>query len=168
MRLFEFFLPLDHNRRGEARDVPLRTDVGVGPILGKPYPGVQAVCISPETAANQALAMLLESWGCQAVVAETVVGAGEGGLAEAMGERRPPDLIIADYDLAGGEKGIDAVLMLRNACGRDIPAIIVCRNRSAAVRDEVQALACGFLPKPVRPARLRAMLGHVLDQEPAA
>ena len=75
-----------------------------------------------------------------------------------------PDLILCDVELAGQRRGVEAIQALRQTFGRAIPAIIVCKDRDAALREEVDRLGCGLLFKPLQPARLRAMIGHVLDQ----
>ena len=106
--------------------------------------------------------MLLGSWGCRPVIAGELDSVLEGLEPEPDG----PDLILCDVDLGGHRRGEEVILALRQTFGRAIPAIAVCRDRDAALREEVEGLGCGFLAKPLQPAKLRAMIGHVLDQAP--
>ena len=56
-----------------------------------------------------------------------------GGTAEAlaaMGQDDPPDVILADFNLDGGDTGIAAIQALRAAAGQPIPAASPAPRRS--------------------------------------
>jgi signal transduction histidine kinase/CheY-like chemotaxis protein len=144
---------------GSADQAVPEPRVALGPILGKEFAGLCVTCIDADPDAREALVTLLGSWGCEPVAAAGPEGALPGVAAE-------PGLIVSDYYLDGDLRGLDAVEALWQAYGRTIPAIVVCRDRSAGVREAVEARGCAFLAGPIRPARLRAMMGHVLDQSP--
>jgi signal transduction histidine kinase len=105
----------------------------------------------------QGLSVLLTGWGMQ------VRGASSAAQAlETSGSARP-DLIIADYRLEGTVTGLDAISTLRRRWG-DLPAIIVTADHAAEVQQEIVAAGLHLLHKPVRPARLRSLITHVIQQ----
>jgi signal transduction histidine kinase len=142
---------------GTMAEIVEEPDVARGAALGGEFAGLRVACFDRDVQALQDLAKLFRSWGCRPV--------GASGLGTAPeGETAGPDLIVTDYRLDGGARGTDAILALRERYGRAIPAIIACQDRSLALRKEVEAIGCGFVAKPLQPAKLRAMIGHVLDQ----
>ncbi len=118
---------------------------------------------------------LLEGWGCTAVVA---IDSRTAALDLARRGRRP-DIIVADYHLEGGGTGIEAIEAIRaiqsdhsngaNGGGRgsDIPGLIITADRSPKVAELVRRHGFHLLRKPVKPAKLRALLSHLLNRRPA-
>ena len=104
------------------------------------------------------LGVLLGGWGMQ------VRGAASAAQAlEAPSEDCTcPDLIIADYRLQDGQTGLDAIATLRRRWG-ERPAIVVTADHGADVQAAVSAAGLHLLHKPVRPARLRSLITHVLQ-----
>jgi len=75
---------------------------------------------------------------------------------------RAPDLILCDYRLRDGHTGVEAVQLLRDAFGADIPAALLTGDTAT---DTIQAIQASHLPvlhKPLKPAKLRAFLSHLL------
>jgi two-component system, sensor histidine kinase len=72
-----------------------------------------------------------------------------------------PDVIVADYQLAGGATGIEAISAIRIMLGRSVPALLLTGSTSQALG---AARAGGFplLRKPVAPAKLRAALTQLV------
>jgi signal transduction histidine kinase/CheY-like chemotaxis protein len=106
---------------------------------------------------------LLRGWGCTPVVAidgRSVV------LTLARGARRP-DIVIADYHLDGGASGLEAIEEIRDVYGRHVPGLIITADRSPKVVDLVRRHGFHLLRKPVKPAKLRALVSHVLAQQTA-
>ncbi len=68
-----------------------------------------------------------------------------------------PDLIIADYHLDNGN-GLEAVELIRKACGRELPAIMITANHSVELRDELKRRNIALLKKPLRPNLLFDLL----------
>jgi len=73
-----------------------------------------------------------------------------------------PDLIISDFELGIDDTGDQAIAVARQALGRDVPAFIVTGAEDEAVWQRIQATGLATLRKPVKPARLRAMINHLL------
>ena len=75
-----------------------------------------------------------------------------------------PDLIVADYHLAGDEKGPDVVTEVCGVFERVIPAIIITADPSEELRVEAGRRGQVVLGKPVKPAALRALMTRMLAQ----
>jgi CheY-like chemotaxis protein/anti-sigma regulatory factor (Ser/Thr protein kinase) len=114
--------------------------------------------IDDEPHVLEGLSVLLKGWGMR------VAGAPSAALALETAEG-PPDLIIADYRLEAST-GLDAIATLRRRWG-DIPAIVVTADHAADVQQAVSAAHLHLLHKPVRPARLRSLIMHVIQQHGA-
>lgn len=78
------------------------------------------------------------------------------------GGGRPPALIISDYELAEGMIGDRAIEQARICLRKDVPAFIVTGAEQPEVWQRVQAGGFTALRKPVHPARLRALINHLL------
>ncbi|GEM_PF-3753374 len=76
-----------------------------------------------------------------------------------------PDLLIADLHLDHGSLGIDVIDALRLACSRQIPAVIITADRSDKALRLAEDYKCQLLNKPLKPAHLRALLSHMLENE---
>ncbi len=129
-------------------------DVGAG-LQGLRGRAVQLIDDEPHVL--QGLSVLLQGWGMKVSGATSAAGALEAGSAA------PPDLIIADYRLEGPGTGVDAIATLRRRWGH-LPAIVVTADHAAQVQQEVTAAGLHLLHKPVRPARLRSLITHVIQQ----
>jgi CheY-like chemotaxis protein len=100
------------------------------------------------------MAALLGGWGCKVATAATQAEA----LDVVARAGRLPDLVLADLHLDEGVDGLDAVVALREAWGRAVPAALVTADRDPTLRLRVRALQVELLHKPVKPASLRALL----------
>ncbi|MEQ8824521.1 MAG: ATP-binding protein [Filomicrobium sp.] len=102
---------------------------------------------------------LLEKWHCQAHTA-TDIKQIENFIANTQ---YPPSIILADYHLDNDECGLTGVIKLREAFGRNIPAIVITADHGAESAQAVKEADCELLRKPIRPAELRALMRHMLD-----
>ncbi len=123
---------------------------GVAPTA----PGVLAV-IDDDAAVREGLVALLQLWG------HTVLhGADDATLRAAwQAAGKPPvQALVTDLRLARHRTGLEAVAALRQAWGRDLPALVITGDIAP---DRLQALRDSGLPwlaKPVMPMRLRGWL----------
>ncbi len=120
--------------------------------------GNKVLVIENDPASAEAMASLLEKWGCD--VATTVSTAEAVERVGALG--RVPDAIIADLHLDNGERGIDAVDEVRQRFMSDIPALIVTADYSDNAAKEAALYGLELLKKPVKPAEMRALLSFLL------
>ncbi|MCJ2182643.1 PAS-domain containing protein [Novosphingobium sp. 1949] len=96
---------------------------------------------------------LLENWGLDVV---TVTDPSDPAAAAAL--EQDLAMLIVDYHLDDALTGERAVAMLRERAGRTIPAMLITADRSDEVAEMAAGLGLPVLNKPVKPARLRALL----------
>jgi len=120
--------------------------------------GIRVLVIDNEEPIRDSMSRLLETWGCDTLTA--------ADTAEALqqAERMPPDLILADYHLDHGETGMGSLEAIQQALQFSIPAIVITADRTDRVRREIANAGATKMNKPVRPAKLRALMGFVLEQ----
>ncbi len=104
---------------------------------------------------------LLEGWGCTVLTATCPAVA----LPELSLAGRVPDIVVADYHLDEGGDGLTAIEAVRQACAHDVPAIIITADRSSEILQFVKEHGCPVLKKPIKPAKLRALISHMLTEE---
>ena len=116
--------------------------------------------VDDEQAILQGMQELFDAWGVDLIAAQNP----EDVLATAELAERMPDLILCDFRLPGARNGIEVVNFLRERLASKVPAVILTGDTAP---ETIQALSAGgftVLHKPVRPARLRALLMHILNQ----
>jgi two-component system, sensor histidine kinase len=72
-----------------------------------------------------------------------------------------PDLIVADYHLDNGT-GLDAINLLRQKCGKRVPAVIVTANHSPTLKSDLAKSDVALLWKPIKPQLLFETIESVL------
>jgi signal transduction histidine kinase len=120
--------------------------------------GKVVVVIENEPAILDAMATVLERWGCEVVTGTS----GARAEAELAGSGLVPDVVVADYHLDEDATGLDTIETVRRDLGHRIPGIVVTADRTAEVRKQIDGAGCSVLSKPVRPGRLRSLLSHLL------
>lgn len=120
--------------------------------------GMVIVVIEDERAVREGVISLFTQWGCK-VVAAASADEGANALAESG---LKPDAIIADYRLREHRTGVDAIHMLRKQFGEAIPALLVSGDTSPELFRVAREHGLTLLNKPVRAARVRAALLHML------
>jgi signal transduction histidine kinase/CheY-like chemotaxis protein len=125
--------------------------------------GCRVLVVEDEHEIRGAMTLLLESWGCAVVAAAT------GQDVRAWLARSPaaPDVVMADYRLPGEDNGIQVIHAVRNAYP-GANGILVTGDIAPEVLREAEASGFRILHKPLRPARLRALLGNVWRERSAA
>ena len=119
----------------------------------------KVLVIEDDALVSLALVSLLESWGCVATLVD--------GLAQAeslMGTGFQPDVLISDYRLRAGENGLDAVLRLRQISSRYLPACLLSGDTNPELMQSTHEIGLTLLHKPVRPAKLRSLLGQLVQE----
>lgn len=114
-----------------------------------PLAGLRVLCVDNEPAILDALTALLDRWGAQAVTARSV--------AEARAADGPFDAALVDLHLGDDEPdGLAAVDALRAQGVRRI-ALVTADTRDG-LKEKAAAAGAVLLPKPVKPAALKAFL----------
>jgi signal transduction histidine kinase/ActR/RegA family two-component response regulator len=122
-------------------------------------PGARVLVVDDDVLVREAMASLLAQWGCRVTMAAT----GAEAAAALDGEGGVPDAVLCDYRLPGGETGVDVIARLRAAAGRPVPAALITGDTAPERLREAKLAGHALLHKPVRPAKLRALLEQLLS-----
>ena len=146
-------------------DVPLGIAVPETPVeaprrrLGGELGGLRVLCIDNEPDILAGMRAMLENWDC--VVATARSGDEAEALLMPTDQETPafmPDIILADYHLSSGQTGLDVLCHLRDVVGLVTPGIIITADRSPETAEKISTQAFGLLNKPLKPAKLRALM----------
>ena len=127
-------------------------------IIGGNLGGALLVVIDDERAVLEGMREVLQQWGCRPLLA----GSADEALAQLAAAGQRPTAVIADYRLRAGETGIAAIERIQSEYGADIPGVIITGDTAPDRLREAEASGYHLLHKPVRPARLRALLSFLL------
>ena len=120
--------------------------------------------VDDESAILRGMTELFDNWNIDLVTAHSTAEA-EQWLAS-IG--RPPDVIVSDYRLPDDTDGIEVISRLRALYGANIPAILVTGDTAPDTILRISEAGFPLLHKPLRPAKLRALLTHLIQQARAA
>jgi len=111
--------------------------------------------VDDEVLVRSALELVLGELGHQVDSAES--------LEEAvrLSQIHRPELLIADYRLAGGKTGIDVIHAVRAACGHDLPAVVLTGDTDSATIRRIVDEGLHLLHKPLQMDALRGFLKQV-------
>lgn len=114
--------------------------------------------IDDNAVVRQALKLTLTDWGFVvndfADISSMEMFLQQGGAV--------PRLIISDFELGAEDTGDQAIGAARHLLGSEVPAFIVTGAEDEAIWQKIQDKGFSALRKPVKPARLRAMINHLL------
>ncbi|MHB8758921.1 MAG: ATP-binding response regulator [Thiobacillus sp.] len=161
--------------RVDLRSVPARGSVfsidvplGDAALIRAPAPSTThaqipadalVVLVDDESAILRGMAELFDNWGIDLVTAHSADEA-EQWLATV---ERVPDVIVSDYRLPDDD-GIAVIARLRQRFARNIPAILVTGDTAPDTILRINRAGLPLLHKPLRPAKLRALLTHLIRQ----
>ncbi|MET0794705.1 MAG: hybrid sensor histidine kinase/response regulator [Polyangiaceae bacterium] len=129
-------------------------------VSGDALAGRCVIVIDDEAAIRQGMHELLSQWGCTSVEAASAAQA----LELLAAKRLLPELVLADYRLAQGNNGGDAVRLLRERFGAALPALLITGDTAPERLREAKQSGLHVLHKPVRPAQLRALCNYLLTR----
>ncbi len=118
------------------------------------------VLIDDESAILRGMAELFDHWNIDLVTAHSAAEA-EQWLASIA---RVPDVIVSDYRLPDDTDGIEVIARLRQRFGDAIPAIVVTGDTAPDTLVRITRAGFPLLHKPLRPAKLRALITHLIQQ----
>ena len=121
--------------------------------------GVVVAVVDDDELALAGIVSLLNSWGCEVISAENLERL---QMALALGGV-PPQVIISDFRLRGPHNGIAVVDMVRRRYGQYLPAMIITGDTGPETLQLARREGVALLHKPVRPAKLRALLQRQLN-----
>ncbi|MBV9077079.1 MAG: hybrid sensor histidine kinase/response regulator [Methylobacteriaceae bacterium] len=121
---------------------------------GAPLRGLAVLAIDNEPAILDGMRTMLTGWGCEVATAASLRDA-----LDSLSNGVRPQVIVADYHLDDGD-GLNAITAVETYLGYELPAVLVTADTSAFVKVEAAERQIPLLPKPVRPAALRAVLSQ--------
>jgi len=128
------------------------------PVSNASVDQIHALIVENEPDVLEGMANLLGTWGCHYLAAPDQ----EQALTAINESGRQPDILLVDYHLDNNVLGTEVIAALRKQLGTEIPAVVITADRSAEVQHIVQEMtAATLLPKPIKPARLRALVASV-------
>ena len=113
-----------------------------------PLAGLRVLCVDNEPAILDALSALLTRWGARPTLAATV--------EQAWASRGEFDAAVVDLHLGEGPDGFAVIDRLRPLGVRRI-ALVTADTRDG-LKEQATAAGAVLLPKPIRPAALKAFL----------
>ena len=125
--------------------------------------GAIVLCLDNDRSIIDGMSSLLANWQCPVITALDSAQA----IEQLEAAKITPDIIISDYHL-DRENGLEAIQDICAACCAPIPAIVVTADGAQEVRHAVLSAGHAFLPKPLKPAALRALISQMIVQRRAA
>jgi len=122
------------------------------------------VLVDDESAILRGMAELFDNWHIDLVTARSADEALQ--WLDTIG--RVPDVIVSDYRLPDDTDGIEVITRLRQKYDRNIPAILVTGDTAPDTILRISQAGFPLLHKPLRPAKLRALLTHLIQQARAS
>lgn len=119
------------------------------------------VLIDDDPAILESLGELLRTWGMD-VLSFASIGAIKEHFSHNSLENL--DLIISDFQISEIDTGFDAIELLHDYFGDDIPALIMTGTGDPSLLAEIQASNYPLMRKPVSPGTLRSSIHHLLGR----
>lgn len=158
-----------------ALEVPIAATFGSRPAVGavvqapaasnqesekSPLAGKRLLIVDDDAAVLSSTTGILAAWGCQISAAASVAQ-----VEQFMRNETEWDLIISDYQLENNTNGIDVVNLVRRHQNQLIPCILISGDISQTVLKLASVSGHHLLHKPVRPAKLRSLIVHLLEDK---
>ncbi|WP_095051092.1 MULTISPECIES: PAS domain-containing hybrid sensor histidine kinase/response regulator [unclassified Pseudomonas] len=124
---------------------------------GKLPSGARVLCIDNEDSILIGMNSLLSRWGCQVWTARN-----REECAALLNDGVRPQLALVDYHLDHGDTGTELMAWLRTSLGEPVPGVVISADGRPEMVAQVHAAGLDYLPKPVKPAALRALLSRYL------
>src|SRR5689334_424988 len=144
--------------RGDPRQVRI-AETGRAEALD----GCNVLVIEDEAEIRSAMSLLLEGWGARVIAAANVADAD----AELANLPVAPHVALVDYRLPGPDGGVRVLERLRERYPGS-GGILITGDIGPEVLREAQAAGFEILHKPLRPARLRSLLGALYRRAASA
>lgn len=123
-----------------------------------PLSGAQVLCIDNEATILTGMQSLLSRWQCNVAVArdrQEVQAVLDSGFM--------PELVLADYHLDNGDTGLELMNWLREKVNPDLPGVVISADGRNELITRIRLHGLDYLPKPVKPAALRALISRYVS-----
>ncbi len=119
--------------------------------------GCSVLVIDDDEDILEGVRLLLSEWGCRVVVAPD----GEAAVAAVRAEEVPPDVVLADLRLRGGD-GVAAARRVMDALDAWVPTVVLTGATEEAGAVQLAGRPLTVLRKPVEPVRLARVLRRAI------
>lgn len=156
--------------RGSRFSVTIPVFKSERPVRARPAPSARlrampAACrvavIENDPEVAEAFRALLTDWGCDCVLADSAEE-----MITKLGSRRP-DLVIADWHIEGGFDGFQALDLLDQAFGRELPSVVLTGDYDLEALAAANRAGRRVLHKPILPHVLNAVMYGELTKSAA-
>lgn len=120
--------------------------------------GTRVAVVDDDPLALASIHSLLVSWGCEVQACTGL----DNLLMELSTRGVTPEVVVSDFRLQGSRNGIDVIRGVRNRYNPNLPAILISGDTGSDTLRLAQDEGLVLLHKPVRPAKLRALLNRLL------
>ena len=120
--------------------------------------GMRVLVVDDDEAVLYSTASLLSSWGCEVNCALS-----RDAVEKLLGSGCVFDFIVSDYQLGLGTDGIEVIERVRAQQKHAIPCVLVSGDTSPEVLQLASASGLHLLHKPIKPAKLRSLIAHLLQ-----
>ncbi|MDA0129924.1 PAS-domain containing protein [Vibrio sp. MarTm2] len=117
---------------------------------------LKVLCVDNETDILAGMENLLARWGCDVRTATDIVTS-----LKSIEDNWLPDVILSDYRLDNGRTGLEVLQQCRLRLGDSFEGVIISADRTNDMMDGIKSNGFAFIPKPVKPLKLRAILNRV-------
>ncbi|UXI01112.1 PAS domain-containing hybrid sensor histidine kinase/response regulator [Photobacterium sp. TY1-4] len=150
---------------GVARGVAVEPVVPdpVAPVSA-PLAGLKVLCVDNEPDILLGMDSLLSRWGCEVRLAETVSQA-----MQRLDDGWRPDFVLSDYHLTHQQTGLQVLHQCCLRLGKTFKGVVISADRTDEIQQAIRGHGFGFISKPVKPLKLRALLNQhrrEIAQEP--
>lgn len=116
---------------------------------------LRVLCVDNEPDILVGMRQLLERWGCEVKTAVDLLSS-----LQALEQQWVPDVILSDYRLDHGRTGLEVLQQCRLRLGDGFFGVIISADRTPDIVEGIQAGGFGFMAKPIKPLKLRALLNQ--------
>jgi Na+/proline symporter/signal transduction histidine kinase/ActR/RegA family two-component response regulator len=120
------------------------------------FDGIQVLCLDDEPEILDGMEALLQRWGCNVTLTRNYQE------AVAVGIEQAPDMLLVDYYVGDGPSGLDAANAINQALDHARPVIVITADQNEALAKQIRSSGTQLMPKPVKPAALKAMMRNLL------
>ena len=71
-------------------------------------------------------------------------------------------MLLVDYYVGDGPSGLDAANAINQALDHARPVIVITADQNEALAKQIRSSGTQLMPKPVKPAALKAMMRNLL------
>ena len=118
------------------------------------------VLIDDDPSIRESMEALLLSWGIKVVSFDSVNAIWDYYSEHGVGQA---DLIISDFQLSRTETAFDAIAILRLNLEGQVPVLLITGASDENILDDIKGSGYPYLKKPVKPAKLRAMMQYLVN-----